>query len=523
MRVDSRQQIADGAVERAVGPSRMLGIVGIGIALALIGAVAVRFWDHSNLWLDEALSVNIARLPLDRLPDALRHDGAPPLYYALLHVWMTVFGETTAAVRALSVVTGLVTLVVAYFVGRRIAVGVDRRSRVAWALVLLTASSPFAIRYSTEVRMYALVILLVFLGALVVLRAFEQPSVGRLAAVAAVTAALLYTHYWSFFLLATVAVYLVWRATVGSPEGRGPARRVGLAVVVGGLAFVPWLPVLRYQSRHTGTPWANATLSPSHVAATLSQFAGGRSILGRVLLAVVAVLLVVAVVRWWRSGAASGRRTPVGWIFFVGAVTLGVGLVGSYAQGTTYQVRYAAVVLPFVLMAAALGAVALTDRRAVVTVLGASVVLGLLAGYHVIDLPRTQAGAAASVIVQGARPGDVVAFCPDQLGPSVTRLDSGVRGLQQVTFPRLHAPERVDWVDYADRIEQADPGQFADRVVRRAGAGAVWYVWSPGYQPFGTDCERVIDALSARKGAGQVLVAPYAPTFERMGVVRFGR
>ncbi|MEY4916125.1 MAG: hypothetical protein RL616_38, partial [Verrucomicrobiota bacterium] len=38
-------------------------------------------------------SVNIARLPLGELPEALRHDGHPPLYYALLHVWMQVAGS----------------------------------------------------------------------------------------------------------------------------------------------------------------------------------------------------------------------------------------------------------------------------------------------------------------------------------------------------------------------------------------------------------------------------------------------
>ena len=54
------------------------------------------------MWLDEALSVNIARLPLGDLHDALKHDGAPPLYYVLLHVWTGVFGTGDVAVRSLS-------------------------------------------------------------------------------------------------------------------------------------------------------------------------------------------------------------------------------------------------------------------------------------------------------------------------------------------------------------------------------------------------------------------------------------
>ena len=41
-----------------------------------------------GLWLDEALSVNIAKLPLAQLPGALVQDGSPPLYYLVLHYWM---------------------------------------------------------------------------------------------------------------------------------------------------------------------------------------------------------------------------------------------------------------------------------------------------------------------------------------------------------------------------------------------------------------------------------------------------
>ena len=68
----------------------------------VLAGVALRFITRSDLWLDEALSVNIARLPLSQLHTALRHDGAPPLYYLLLHVWTSAFGTTDVAVRALS-------------------------------------------------------------------------------------------------------------------------------------------------------------------------------------------------------------------------------------------------------------------------------------------------------------------------------------------------------------------------------------------------------------------------------------
>src|SRR5262245_54066949 len=112
---------SDRPVER--DPARPSGDA-VWLILAVAGVIAVgivlRFFARSDLWADEVLSVNIARLPLSELQDALRQDGAPPLYYALLHVWMDVFGTGNESVRALSGVIGVATLVPAYYAGRRL-------------------------------------------------------------------------------------------------------------------------------------------------------------------------------------------------------------------------------------------------------------------------------------------------------------------------------------------------------------------------------------------------------------------
>ena len=81
----SRRPVVLGRIRTAWAFVFVAGIVAAGIIL--------RFSTHSDLWLDEAQTVAIARLPLRDLPAALRHDGAPPLYYVLLHLWMEVFGQ----------------------------------------------------------------------------------------------------------------------------------------------------------------------------------------------------------------------------------------------------------------------------------------------------------------------------------------------------------------------------------------------------------------------------------------------
>src|SRR5690606_27146736 len=115
---------------------RWTGPVALGLVLAV--GVVLRFVQRSPLWLDEALSVNIASLGVSDLLEALRHDGHPPLYYLLLHGWMRVFGDGDAAVRALSGILGVAALPLFWVAGRRLAGPPGAR----WALVL-GALSPY--------------------------------------------------------------------------------------------------------------------------------------------------------------------------------------------------------------------------------------------------------------------------------------------------------------------------------------------------------------------------------------------
>ena len=156
--------LGDGPVPGATDPEDPEGppfgrpartAIAVGVVAVMVAALVLRFWTRSDLWLDEALTVNIARLPLHQIPSFLRRDGAPPLFYVLLHVWMGWFGTSDVAVRSLSGVLGVVTVPLAWVAGAGSAA-----VTVGWAAMLLVATSPFATRYDTEARMYSLVVLL---------------------------------------------------------------------------------------------------------------------------------------------------------------------------------------------------------------------------------------------------------------------------------------------------------------------------------------------------------------------------
>src|SRR3954469_9699215 len=103
----------------AAGARGRRGWVRIAVVVVLLVGVALRFIARPPLWLDEAQTLEIARRSLPHLFSALRRDGSPPLYYVLLQGWMSVFGTSTFALRAMSGVISVATLPLMWLVARR--------------------------------------------------------------------------------------------------------------------------------------------------------------------------------------------------------------------------------------------------------------------------------------------------------------------------------------------------------------------------------------------------------------------
>ena len=487
----------------------------IAVSIVLVAGLVFFFWTRSDLWLDEALSVNIARLPLGDLRTALKHDGAPPLYYLALHVWTAVLGSGDWAVRALSGVCMVGTAVALWFAGRRIA-----GPACGWIAVLLLALSPYAIRYATETRMYALEMLLVACGILAFRRALESPTLGRLAVFALIVALFLYTQYWALYLLLVVGVLLValaWRGTYAHT-----ARRMLVAMVIGGLAFAPWLSTFLYQRAHTGTPWGEPVFPGVPWGYTVRDFAGGPVQEGWLLLLPIIGLLLLGLF----GTARDGRRVEIDlhtapgarWEAIVGGATLLAGFTLNYVAGGAFETRYSAIVFPLFLLVVARGVTTLADPRVQAGVLVVVLGLGFVGGVRNVKTNRTEAGQVAAVLKAQAQPGDLVVFCPDQLGPAVHRLVSA--GLDEVTYPFFGSPEFVDWVDYKKRLAQQDPKVFAREALARAGSHTVWLVTTQGYLTHPVVCTTLSTLFASKRPRAQ-LVAPNERIFEHPGLQRF--
>jgi uncharacterized membrane protein len=126
------------------------------LLLITLLAAGLRFYQIGNqgLWLDEAFSVWLGWQPVTEMwAWLLKVDQHPPLYYTLLHFWMT-FGDSAANVRSFSALVSTLTVPVIYLLGRRLG-----GAPVGLLAALLLAISPFHVRFAQETRMYTLLTL----------------------------------------------------------------------------------------------------------------------------------------------------------------------------------------------------------------------------------------------------------------------------------------------------------------------------------------------------------------------------
>jgi uncharacterized membrane protein len=488
-----------------------------GVIGAVLFGVVARFLSTSPLWLDEALSVNISALPLGDIAGALRHDGHPPLYYWMLHGWMEAFGDGDVAVRSLSGVIGLATLPLAWVAG-----GLLGGRRVAAVALVLVSVSPYMVRYSTEARMYSLVMFLVLVAYIALVKLRRGGSWPWLVVFGVAAALLPWTHYWGLYLAVAVGLLLVW-SWWRQPAERSWSGPAIVALGAGLLPFALWLPVLLDQAAHTGTPWAHAARPTQVLVETLDTMGGGDFPEAQTYGMLVLLLALLAACTSDGAGPlvlTDGVVGPMRRIVFAVVAAMGVGTVAGLVSGSAYAGRYAAIVVPLVLLIVSVA----PTRAGAPTVLGVLAVLlvglGVVSIVHNVTDKRTHAGEMAERIAAGVRPDDVVVVCPDQLGPSVTRAMEQ-KGLDPpVPYPTGGDPHFVDWRDYAERNAAADPVAFAEDILDRAGDGRIWLVSFDGYRTFEGQCE----ALAARFAKDRPLTELDAPTdaFEPAELHRYG-
>jgi hypothetical protein len=57
----------------------------------------------------------------------------------------------------------------------------------------------------------------------------------------------------------------------------------------------------------------------------------------------------------------------------------------------------------------------------------------------------------------------------------------------------------VNWTDYLEHVRSADPSEFVQRVIERAGDRTVWFVWRPQLNNVNDQCRAIAAAFDGAR------------------------
>ena len=467
----------------APAPRKALVVAGVA-ALTAIAAVLRLDALSAPYWIDEGISVGISSHHLAAIPGLLREDGSPPLYYVLLHVWISLFGSAPAATHLLSALLAIACVPVGYWAAAPFG---------PWAGLSaagLMAFDPYVGLYADETRMYSLVLLLglALCGAFV--RAFVRRERVHVATFAVLAALILYTHAWGLFLVGATGVGVLALVAAG-PDRRGLVRDGVLAFGGAALLFAPWLPTLLYQSAHTGAPWSHRPTGRSVVRAMARIWSGRTAEL--VLLPLAAAGLAAAVLR----GRPQARRGALA-VTVVAGATLASAYAYSRLGSPAWALRYMVVVLApmAVLAASGLGGLSALGPIAVVAVAfvawhGRPTAATLQRKSNVAHVARALAPALGAGTL-------VFSTQPEQVPELAHELPAGMRFL--TPLGPVADPGVMDWRDAMPRLRAARFAPVLETRVRDLRRGGRLLLVQPRFSHPDSPWTRTIREIARRWG-----------------------
>lgn len=131
------------------------------IFLIIILALVLRLISiNQSIWLDEAISINVAKMPLFEIVKRNSLvDFHPPTYYWFLNLWTKVLGDNIFILRLSSVLFSLITI---YFTYLSVWKYKNKKSGIIAALFL--SLNPLFLYYSQELRMYSMTTMWLTIG-----------------------------------------------------------------------------------------------------------------------------------------------------------------------------------------------------------------------------------------------------------------------------------------------------------------------------------------------------------------------
>ncbi|MBI1270689.1 hypothetical protein GC174_09670 [bacterium] len=222
--------------------------LGVVLRLLLLG---------TGINIDDAITLYVARA--ENLPQLLERvvdrEFGPPLYFIFMHFFLAIFGESTTALAAPSILFGSLVIPTTYFLAREIS---ENDNWTAAAATYFAAISPLAIFYSHEARCYALLTLVTAITYYLILLLKRRNRLLLKIALFLCATALFYTHYLGILFFALLAAGYSIKEIICEEKLGSSLKPALLPIALSLAAFMPWLPSMITHLSH-GTYWVDPT------------------------------------------------------------------------------------------------------------------------------------------------------------------------------------------------------------------------------------------------------------------------
>jgi hypothetical protein len=325
------------------------------ILILLIGfLLRIKGLTWQSLWLDELHTMNEAD-PSKSWGEMFHYlrccDQHPPLFFITERLSFALLGHHAFAARFVSVLTGTLSIWAMYGLGKELL-----NKRLGLIAATLTCVNFFNISYSQEARPYIFAFLFVILSFTWFIRLVKEPSRKNVILYSLFSLLLLYSHYYSLFIMAAQGIL----ALLFLFQEKGAARRILFrnflfAALIIAIAYLPWLSFLKAMTAIKSF-WIQ-DISPAFLQNFFFEFFGNADILEPLLLLL--LFVYVAHVAMNTDAIPELKNNPLlfGFVIFLIWIflTLLIPYIRSLITVPMLLSRYAIVVLPAILLIMAWG------------------------------------------------------------------------------------------------------------------------------------------------------------------------
>lgn len=326
--------------------------IGLIILMLLYAASYISLLFNQNVWTDEAFTIQLVRENTwSQIWQATAVDVHPPLYYYIVKLFVSLFGDSLFVYKFVSVVPVLLLFLLAYTKVRKLA-GED----VAILFVIFVNAIPCILEYVVQIRMYSWAFVFVTWAGISAYEFCVKQKWSSLVALTLASICACYTH--NYAMLACVYIYVLvgafmLREWFRKKDNKGCMKWLLSGVIVA-VCYLPWLLVLYQQTTdRIGNYWIEEVSYRSileyieFLFGSCVPYSEGMFI----------VLCFVAVVLCIRNKATSGI-----WAFSVMVAVAAVGIIVSVLVTPFFIARY---LLPCLGLVAVFFAIAFQKEKVV--------------------------------------------------------------------------------------------------------------------------------------------------------------